>query len=253
MKKGFTLVELSIVLVIIGLLIGGILVGQSLISAAKIRGQITQIQQFDIAVSGFRTKFSGMPGDVTGLGCVAGTMSVCGNGLIEMDNISSCCTFDSEEANFWPDLQKAAFFYEGKRFKSNTSGMATAPIDVSSSTPDSPRLIATNLKAGALPQNCGWNNDINCYTFVYYAPWDVDDPIVSLGFEPMLTSVNALALDSKLDDGKPYNGSVQNWITAIDSGAGFSCDDNTNYTPTSSGAQCHMQIAFFSTNGDSPK
>ena len=48
-KSGFTLVELSIVLVIIGLLIGGILVGQSLIESAKMNSFVRQVQQIDIA------------------------------------------------------------------------------------------------------------------------------------------------------------------------------------------------------------
>ena len=49
-KNGFTLVELSIVLVIIGLLIGGILVAQSMIGTAKITAFTRQVQQADIAV-----------------------------------------------------------------------------------------------------------------------------------------------------------------------------------------------------------
>ena len=53
MKKGFTLVELSIVLVIIGLLIGGILVAQSMIHTAKIQNTVRLIQQMDTAVSNF--------------------------------------------------------------------------------------------------------------------------------------------------------------------------------------------------------
>lgn len=63
MSKGFTLVELSIVLVIVGLLIGGILISQSLISTAKIQAQVKQIQQFDIAVQNFMTVYGGLPGD----------------------------------------------------------------------------------------------------------------------------------------------------------------------------------------------
>ena len=63
MKKGFTLVELAIVLVIIGLLIGGILAAQSMIQTARLQAQIRQINEFDIAVSNFVTKYNSIPGD----------------------------------------------------------------------------------------------------------------------------------------------------------------------------------------------
>ena len=43
-NRGFTLIEMSIVLVIIGLVVGGVLVGQDLIRAAYERAQISQIE-----------------------------------------------------------------------------------------------------------------------------------------------------------------------------------------------------------------
>jgi len=51
---GFTLVELSIVLVIIGLIAGGILVGQDMIEAATVRAQISQIEKYETAANAFR-------------------------------------------------------------------------------------------------------------------------------------------------------------------------------------------------------
>ena len=62
-KKGFTLVELSIVLVIIGLLIGGILVAQSLIDSTKMQAFIRQTGQYDSAIALFEDKFGDLPGD----------------------------------------------------------------------------------------------------------------------------------------------------------------------------------------------
>lgn len=63
MKKGFTLVELSIVLVIIGLLIGGILVGQSLIQSVKVNSILSEYGRHMNAFEMFRDKFRCLPGD----------------------------------------------------------------------------------------------------------------------------------------------------------------------------------------------
>ena len=51
---------MSIVLVIIGLIVGGILVGQSLIAAAAVRAQISQIEKYNTAVNTFRDKYGGL-------------------------------------------------------------------------------------------------------------------------------------------------------------------------------------------------
>ena len=64
LKFGFTLVELSIVLVIIGLIIGGVLVGQDLIRAAEIRATVSQMEKYNAAVNTFRVKYGGLPGDL---------------------------------------------------------------------------------------------------------------------------------------------------------------------------------------------
>ncbi len=62
-RQGFTLVELYIVLVIIGLIVGGVLTGQALIAAAKVRAQMTQLDQYDAAINTFRAKYDCLPGD----------------------------------------------------------------------------------------------------------------------------------------------------------------------------------------------
>lgn len=64
-RSGFSLVELSIVLVILGLLTGGILAGQSLIRAAELRKVGTQFQAHQTAIHTFRDKYFSLPGDMT--------------------------------------------------------------------------------------------------------------------------------------------------------------------------------------------
>src|ERR1700691_6571160 len=63
-RGGFTLIEMSIVLVVIGFVVGGVLVGQDLIRAAYIRAQITQIEKFNTAVNTFYGKYQALPGDM---------------------------------------------------------------------------------------------------------------------------------------------------------------------------------------------
>ncbi len=62
-RKGFTLVELSIVLVIIGLLIGGVLKGQSMIENAKIKRVISDVDALVAATYAYQDKFGALPGD----------------------------------------------------------------------------------------------------------------------------------------------------------------------------------------------
>src|SRR3954468_21990802 len=67
-ERGFTLIELSIVLVIIGLIVGGVLVGQDLIRAAEIRATVGQYEKYNTAINTFRSKYNGLPGDIVGPG-----------------------------------------------------------------------------------------------------------------------------------------------------------------------------------------
>ena len=64
-QKGFTLVELAIVMTIIGLLIGGILKGQELMENARVTATVAQVKGFEAATTSFRDAYSGMPGDLT--------------------------------------------------------------------------------------------------------------------------------------------------------------------------------------------
>jgi prepilin-type N-terminal cleavage/methylation domain-containing protein len=63
-EKGFTLVELAVVMIIIGLLVGGILKGQEMIANAQITSTVAQAKSFDAAASTFRDQYNALPGDM---------------------------------------------------------------------------------------------------------------------------------------------------------------------------------------------
>ena len=63
-QTGFTLIELSIVLVIIALLVGGVVTGRELIKTAESRSILKQIESLNVAVQIFKNKYKGIPGDL---------------------------------------------------------------------------------------------------------------------------------------------------------------------------------------------
>ena len=65
LRRGFTLLELSIVLVIIGFLVGGVVAGVELIQAARLNKVMTDMRKFLTAVNVFQNKYDGLPGDIS--------------------------------------------------------------------------------------------------------------------------------------------------------------------------------------------
>lgn len=63
-NKGYTLVEIAIVIVIIGLLIGGIIKGENLIQSAKVSSAITLAQDIAVATNSFKQRYHMLPGDM---------------------------------------------------------------------------------------------------------------------------------------------------------------------------------------------
>jgi len=87
-QSGFTLVEIAIVLVIIGLLLGGVLKGQELINSAKAKSYAQDFRTIQSALYGFQDRFKGIPGDLAGASGATGKISGAtnsgnGNGQIE--------------------------------------------------------------------------------------------------------------------------------------------------------------------------
>jgi prepilin-type N-terminal cleavage/methylation domain-containing protein len=101
-RNAFSLVELSIVLVILGLLVGGILSGQALIRASELRSITTEYQRYTTAVGTFRDKYFAIPGDMNNATSfwASGTGNGDGDGLIENNGTAA----NNEISTFWVDL-----------------------------------------------------------------------------------------------------------------------------------------------------
>lgn len=138
-QRGFTLVEIAIVLVIIGLLLGGILKGQELITSARVRNIADQNSGVQAAYYGFIDRYRQIPGDMTKAAASAaigsqlpatandsGTAGNPGNGRIDTSDWA-------EASNVWAHLAAAQFIqgaYPGGATTEAAYAVAgTAPIN----------------------------------------------------------------------------------------------------------------------------
>src|SRR6266513_2473046 len=114
-EAGFTLVEIAIVLVIIGLLLGGILKGQEMITQAKIKNVVNDFNGITVAVTSYQDRYRFLPGDDKGASArwtVQNPVSGDGNGVI-LGNYNASASNPpaaTEESNlFWWHLRIAGF------------------------------------------------------------------------------------------------------------------------------------------------
>jgi prepilin-type N-terminal cleavage/methylation domain-containing protein len=110
-QKGFTLVEIAIVLVIIGLLLGGILKGQEMITQAKIKNVIADVTGVSAAMYGYQDRYRALPGDDKGAtrwGGATPAKGGDGNGVIDGAYNYTGAT-PPESLHFWDHLRRAGF------------------------------------------------------------------------------------------------------------------------------------------------
>lgn len=175
-QTGFTLVEIAIVLVIIGLLLGGVLKGQELITQAKIKNISNDLSGLTVSIYGYQDRYKRLPGDDPGQTrwSVAGTALTAGSGDNTLSGTYSSTTDTDETRKFWLNLRLAGFI------AGDTSSIANG-----STQP----LNAAGGILGVASGGLGLTGTVVC--------------------SGSLPAKIAQALDAQMDDGNALTGSVR--------------------------------------------
>lgn len=183
-NRGFTLVEMAIILLIIGMLVVGVIQGQQLILSARVRSIIAQQDAVTTSVIAFQDRFQALPGDyreapvfiVCSPTCPGGN----GNGRVEE------ATTPSESILVWTHLSGAGFL--STSFSATSATTAVAPDNT-------PQNVGGGYMQVAFDKNWGWStNPVRRHT-------------VKTGNN---LPVEVLAeIDRKTDDSRPASGRFQ--------------------------------------------
>ncbi|MFN5351071.1 MAG: type II secretion system protein [Alphaproteobacteria bacterium] len=202
-QAGFTLVELSIVLVIIGLIVSGVLAGQALIAQAKVRGQLRQIEEIKTSIGAFQTKYSFLPGDLPNptrfFSTIAATTTPDGDGFIE-----GVVQTAGTEAN----VAFQSLFLAGL---------------IQDTAPNAANVIPAKVrKSSGLLLNSGSTTTANYLIFgttpTYVAASNSYTGVDALTGTSGLSGSESYALDSKIDDAKPHTGTF--FVTSATTASG---------------------------------
>jgi prepilin-type N-terminal cleavage/methylation domain-containing protein len=192
-QAGFTLIEIAIVLVIIGLLLGGVLKGQELITSARVRNLISQQDGIKAAYFGFLDRFRSLPGDYslasTNIANVLAGANGNGNGQIQ--SIVGLGTID-EHVAVWDHLSHAGFI----------NGSYTYAV-----LPENPATVPANPY-------------VRYIQLIYDAAYGTGTPALRHNIKTgnQVPSEILSEIDRKIDDGNPVGGVFQ--FSPYNGGAG---------------------------------
>ena len=179
-QGGFTLVEIAIVLVVVGLILGGVFKGQALIDSARVRSLTSEVSGIRGAWHSFQERYRSLPGDFPDAATQIDSAALPGNGNGRLDD-------GRERAGVWQQLALAGFIsgsFDGER-----SGVGSA----------------TDVLCG--PDSCP-RNPFNGYYKISYSAQAADalDPAHELFTGERIPVAILAELDRKLDDGRPNDG-----------------------------------------------
>ena len=225
MKQGFTLLELSIVIVIIGLIIGGITVGQGLVRSAELSSVINDVNKYKVAINTFELQYGALPGDIDEAAsywptdCVDAANNPCNgdaNGQIR----------GTQSSQVWPESRRGWQHLVLADLISGSYDGAIGNAILEVSVPKSKVGGGFMLSYFANIYGSAGNNALRL-AGDYTTNNHIGDGV--------LTPEEALAIDTKADDGKPSTGVIfvgNGWSDAPGNSEYATCNDTAQGTST---------------------
>lgn len=190
-QKGFTLIEISIVLLIIALLTGAVLQGSEMIRSAELRSMITKVEEHKSAISQFQELYEALPGDMTNA-TDYWSASANGDGDTTIDIETSNEPFRALEQLYLAELIEGSYngaWGSGFAIGSNIGELSRSGVSIYA------KCCSTTDYARTLD----FNNHINIFTV-----YSDDDDFRAGAVSP----IEAQNIDDKIDDGIPDFGFV---------------------------------------------
>lgn len=238
-QGGFTLPELAIVIVIIGLITGGILQGRTIYHNVQIKSVYSEVQSVQAAYSSFKKKYNALPGDMRNAQQkLAGCTGNCTNGVTNDSFIGEVNQLiNAPISSSGASSENILFFYHLKQAGLIKDVDPQSPISASEWGKVAPKAGSAQggLVVKAVNQDiCNPSGEIADMTGVWLV-WQ-QDPFAPADQSTIVTAKDAAMLDAKYDDGLPGYGDIR---------AG-----GANSNPVAVNDGCRDSLKSYSNNGN---